>query len=332
MTSKRALLRHATQLALASATGALRLPAAAAAPPFPTRAVRIFTPFPAGSGPDAALRLVGEQLSRRWKQPVIVDNCPGGNGFIAVAALKQGATDGHDLLQLDSTHTTSHPSTFARLPYKVQADFAPLRMILRTPFFVTVGARSPYRSLEELIADARARPGRLSYGSWFNGSPGHLAGLLLQSQQRIRMLHVPFRDFGQLYTSVANGEVDWAMGSVATAAAMQQAGRIRFLTLASKTRDPLYPAVPCTAESPVTKGFELSAWTGVFGPASIAGARQEAIAADMGRALAAADVVQSYKTLGYAAPDLNPTQFDALIRRETIQWASVIQAAQLQLD
>lgn len=332
MSTRRALLRHGSQLALAAATGSLGLPADAAASPFPTRTVRIFTPFPAGSGPDAALRLVSEQLSRRWQQAVVVDNRPGGNGFIAVAALKQGAKDGHDLLQLDNTHTTTHPSTFARLPYAVQTDFAPLRMVLRTPFFVAVGAHSPYRSLDDLIAAARARPGQLSYGSWFNGSPGHLAGLLLQAQQQIRMLHVPFRDFGQLYTSVANGEVDWAMGSVATAAAMEQAGRIRFVALASKTRDPLYPDVPCTAESPATQGFELSAWTGLFGPASIAGARQSAIAADIAQALAAADVVRAYKTLGYAVPDLNPTQFDALIRRETSEWAGVIAAAQLRLD
>lgn len=332
MSTRRTLLRHGAQLALASATGTLGLPAAATASPFPTRTVRIFTPFPAGSGPDAALRLVSEQLSQRWQQAVIVDNRPGGNGFIAVAAFKQGATDGHDLLQLDSTHATTHPSTFARLPYKVQNDFAPLRMILRTPFFVAVGAHSPYRSLEELIAAARARPGQLSYGSWFNGSPGHLAGLLLQSQQGIRMLHVPFRDFGQLYTSVSNREVDWAMGSVATAAPMEQAGRIRFLALASRARDPHYPAVPCTAESPVTKGFELSAWAGLFGPASIAGARQNAIATDIGHALSAVDVVQSYKTLGYEAPDLTPTQFTALIRRETAQWAEIIATAQLRLD
>ena len=298
----------------------------------PTRAVRVFTPVPAGSGPDASLRMVADQLSRHWGQPVLVDNRPGGNGFIAVAAFKKGASDGHDLLQLDSTHITSHPSTFANLPYDVQRDFASLRMLLRTPFFVAVGARSPHRTLEDLLRTARAQPGRVTYGSWFNGSPGHLAGLLMQSRFDVSMLHVPFRDFGQLYTAVANGDVDWAMGSVATAAPLEKAGRLRFIALAAPQRDPLYPDVPATAEAPATRGFEVSAWAGLFAPAAIPGELRRMISADVSQALAAPEVVAAYKTLGYEAPNLSPPQFDALIRRDTAQWAKVVQAAHLKLD
>ncbi|MFT4193908.1 Bug family tripartite tricarboxylate transporter substrate binding protein [Ottowia sp.] len=324
---RRALLRQGL-----AATGALALGGAARAQDFPVRPVRLFTPFPAGSGPDASLRLVAEQLSRRWEQPVVVDNRPGGNGFIAVAAFKQGAADGHDLIQLDSTHVTAHPSTFAQLPYDVQRDFAPLRMILRTPFFVAVGAGSPYRSLDDLVRAARARPGRVSYGSWFNGSPGHLGGLLMQAQMDLSMLHVPFRDFGQLYTAVANRDVDWALASAATAGPLEKAGRLRFIALAAPRRDPLYPGVPATAESPSTRGYEISAWAALFGPAAIAGARQNALAADIAQALAAPDVARAYETLGYEAPDLPPGRLDALIRRETARWGEIIKAAHLRLD
>lgn len=299
---------------------------------FPSRMVRIITPFPAGSGPDAALRMVAEQLSQHWKQAVVVDNRPGGNGFIAWAAFQQGAKDGHDLIQFDSTHITAHPSTYAKLPYEVQRDLAPLAMLLRTPFFVAVGARSPWRSLDELVLAARDKPGRISYGSWFNGSPGHLAGLLLQAQQHVHMLHVPFRDFGQLYTAVSNQEVDWAMASVATAAPLEQAGRLRFVTLAAAQRDPLYPKVPTTAESPLTKGFEVSAWAGLFAPAGLPAAQQNAIGADIRQALAAPGVVQSYRTMGYEAPPLAPAAFGALIRKETARWADIIRTAGLKLD
>lgn len=310
----------------------MRADAAPAATPFPRQPVRIYTPFPAGSGPDAALRMLAEPLARRWRQPVLIDNRPGGNGFIAVAALKNGPQDGHHLLQLDSTQATTHPTTFSRLPYDVQQDFAPLGMVLRTPFFVAVGAASPYRSLEDIVAAARARPGQLSYGSWFNGSPGHIGGLLLQAQQGIAMLHVPFRDFGQLYTAVATGDVDWAMGSVATASAMEKAGRIRFVAIAADRRDALYPAVPATAERSTTAGFQVSAWAGLFGPARMAGAVQQAIASDLADALAHADVAAAYRSLGYEAPSLSPAQFDAAIRSETAQWRRIIAAAQLRLD
>ncbi|WP_448253954.1 Bug family tripartite tricarboxylate transporter substrate binding protein [Ottowia oryzae] len=333
ITSRRHFIARGTGAGLGALAGGLLSTAARAQPArFPSRPVRVFTPFPAGSGPDASLRMVAEQLSRHWGQPVVVDNRPGGNGFIAVAAFKQGASDGHDLIQLDSTHITSHPSTFGKLPYDVERDFASLRMLLRTPFFVAVGAHSPYRTLDDLVAAARARPGRISYGSWFNGSPGHLAGLLMQSRFDVSMLHVPFRDFGQLYTAVANGDVDWAMGSVATAAPPEKAGRLRFIALAAPQREPLYPDVPAAAESPSTRGFEVSAWAGLFGPAAIAGNLQRMISADVSQALAASEVVAAYKTIGYEAPNLSPPQFDALIRRETSQWSRIIQAAHLRLD
>ena len=335
-TSRRRFIARGAGLGLGAcasfASGLISPARGAPAPAFPTRAVRVFTPFPAGSGPDASLRMVADQLSRHWGQPVPVDNRPGGNGFIAVAAFKKGASDGHDLLQLDSTHITSHPSTFTNLPYDVQRDFASLRMLLRTPFFVAVGARSPHRTLEDLLRTARAQPGRVTYGSWFNGSPGHLAGLLMQSRFDVSMLHVPFRDFGQLYTAVANGDVDWAMGSVATAAPLEKAGRLRFIALAAPHRDPLYPDVPATAETPATRGFEVSAWAGLFAPAAIPGELRRMISADVSQALAAPEVVAAYKTLGYEAPNLSPPQFDALIRRETAQWAKVVQAAHLKLD
>ena len=324
---RRTLLGHGL-----AATGALALAGVARAQDFPRRPVRVFTPFPAGSGPDASLRMVAEQLSRHWRHPVLVDNRPGGNGFIAVAAFKQGASDGHDLLQLDSTHVTSHPSTFGKLPYDVQRDFSSLRILLRTPFFVAVSARSPLRTLDDLIHAARAKPGRISYGSWFNGSPGHLAGLLMQSRFDLSMLHVPFRDFGQLYTAVANGDVDWAMGSVATAAPLEKVGRLLFISLAGPQRDALYPDVPATAESPATRGFEVSAWAGLFGPATMPGELRKMISADVSQALAASEVVAAYKAIGYEAPNLSPPQFDALIRRETSQWSKIIQAANLRLD
>ena len=299
---------------------------------FPSRPVHVVTPFPPGSGPDAAVRVLGETLAIRWGQPVVVDNKPGGNGFIAISAFRQAAADGHDLIQLDNTHTTTHPHTFSKLPYDVERDFVPLAMMLRTSFFVVTGAGSPYKSLEDIVAAARARPGGVTYGSWFNGSPGHLGGLQLQAMKSLQMVHVPFRDFGQLYAAVASQQVDWALGSIASAGALERGGKIRFVAFAAPSRDPQYPKVPATAESPELRGFEVSGWVGLFGPRGLASPLRGQIAGDIAAGLAAPETVERYRVFGYEAPKLDPDQFAQLMRRETAAWGGIIRTANLRLD
>lgn len=304
----------------------------AEAQPFPRMPVRVITPFPAGSGPDAAMRLVGEKLGRKWKQPVVVDNRPGGNGFIAVAGFKNAPPDQHSLLLIDSNHATTHPHTFARLPYDVERDFQPIGMILRTPFFVAVAPDSPYQSLEDLVAAAKARPDAMTYGSWFVGSPGHIGALQLQAQTGTRMRHVPYRDFGQLYAAVSNKEVDWALGSVASAGGLERGGKLRFLVVAASRRDPLYPKVPATAESATLRGYEVNAWAGLFTHKGAPAAIVAQLETDLREAMDAPDVVERYATLGYEIPRLTSAAYGQLIRRETDNWGQVIRAANLKLD
>ncbi|WP_157267093.1 Bug family tripartite tricarboxylate transporter substrate binding protein [Azohydromonas aeria] len=323
--------RHVLRVLLGAMAGLPGVSRAQPAP-FPQRPVRITTPFPAGSGPDAALRLVAEQLARQWKQPVLVENKPGGNGFLAIASFLQGATDGHDLIQLDSNHLTTHPHTFRKLPYDPARDFAPLRMLLRSHFFVAVGRNSRFRSVEDLLREARAQPGRVSYGSWFNGSPGHMGALRLQTLRDLQMLHVPYRDFGQLYAAVASGEVDWALGSVASAGALEKAGRLRFLAYAAPAREPSYPEVPTSSEIPGLQGYEVSGWTGLFAPAAVPVPVMERIAGDIGQALARPEVIERYKALGYERPELDWRAFAALIERETQEWGDVVRRTNLRLD
>jgi tripartite-type tricarboxylate transporter receptor subunit TctC len=315
---------------LGGAVAMAALPAQAQS--FPIKPVRVITPFPAGSGPDAAMRVLGEHLARKWGQPVVVDNRPGGNGFIAVAAFKAAPPDDHSLLLIDSNHVTTHPHTFARLPYDAEKDFQPLGMILRTPFFVAVAADSPYRSLEDIVAAAKARPDGVTYGSWFMGSPGHIGALRLQSLRGVSMRHIPYRDFGQLYAAVATREVDWALGSVASAGGLERAGKLKFLAVAAAARDPLYPNVPATAELPALRGFEVAAWAGLFASRATPAGVAERIAADMREALDKPEVVERYRTFGYEAPRLTTAAYAQLIRDETAAWGSVIRNANLKLD
>lgn len=327
---RRQALKAAGTLALGAAFALAA--ASAGAQAFPSKPVRVVTPFPAGSGPDAALRVVGEQLARKWGQPVLIDNKPGGNGFIAVAAFKSAPADQHTLLLIDSNHATTHPNTFSKLPYDVEKDFQPIGMILRTPFFVAVAPDSPYKSVEDIVAAAKAKPDALTYGSWFLGSPGHMGALQLQALRGISMRHVPYRDFGQLYAGVSTKEVDWALGSIASAGALERGGRLRFLAVAAPKRDPLYPDVPATSEIPALRGFEVSAWAGLFAARSTPVPVVERMAADLREALDKPEVVERYRTFGYETPPLSPAAFGELIRRETEGWAKVIRAANLKLD
>jgi tripartite-type tricarboxylate transporter receptor subunit TctC len=331
MLTRRSMLKALAPLAAAALTGSRSFGAQTDAA-FPSRTVRLVTPFPPGSGPDVALRLVADGLAKRWGQAVVVENKAGGNGFIAVAAFKQGSNDGHDLLQLDNNHCTTHPHTFSHLPYDMERDFTPLRMILRAPFFVAVGANSAYKSVDDIIAAARGRPGGIMYGSWFVGSPGHIGALKLEAMTGVHMTHVPYRDFGQLYAAVATGEVAWALGTAASAGPMERAGKIRFIALAAPRRDSLYPQVPATSESPTLRGFEVTGWTGLFAPKAISAQRRDQLSSDIAAALALPDVVEQYRALGYEAPALDAGAFTELIRRETRAWGETIQTAHLRLD
>lgn len=299
---------------------------------YPTKPVHVITAFPPGAGPEALLRIIGEHLGKKWGQPIVVDNKPGGSGFIAYGAFRQAANDGYDLIQLDSTHITTHPHTFSKLPYDVERDFMPISMLLRTPFFIAVAADSPYKSVDDILAAARQKPDVVNYGSWFNGSPGHIGALQLQAMKGVRMTHIAYRDFGALYAAVASKDVDWALGSAASAGAMERSGRLRFLALAAAERDPLYPNVPATSEIPSVKGFEVNAWAGLFGPKAMPIAVRDRIAADIAAVMTRPDVLDRYKALGYEAPKLTPAGFEDAIRRETRSWGEVIRAAKLKLD
>lgn len=322
---------HSTALMAAAALLALAGPPAQAQN-FPTKPVKILTPSSAGSGPDAALRALGDLLSRKWGQPVIIDNKPGGNGFVAITSFKQAHPDGHELIAPDSSHVTTHPHTFSKLPYDPLKDFEPIRPILLTDFYVVVAKDSPYNNLADIVAAAKANPGKLTYGSWFVGSPGHLGALRLESQTGIRMTHVPYKEMPQLFAGVANKEVDWSLGSLASAGPMEKAGKIRFIGVGAKKRSAFLPDAPSADESPVTKGFESNAWVGLFAPPGTPKAIKEKISADVREALNSPAMQERYRTLGYELMDLGPDQYAERIRQDTAVWKKVVQEAGLRLD
>ena len=306
--------------------------AANAAETYPSRPVKIITPFPAGSGPDAVVRMVAEKLNRAWGKPVIVDNRPGGNGFIALTAAKNSPPDGYTLAQASNSQLTTHTLIYRHLPYDPVKDFAPITPLFRNSFFAIVGSNSPYKSVGELIAAAKGKPGAISYGSEFVGSPGHLGALMLGSAAGVQMAHVPFKETTQLFAALANNEVAWAFGSAATANAALQAGRVKLVAIGTRARLPAYPDVPTVAENGGPAGFTLDAWTALLTPqgtpASIIAQINQAVAAALGEA----DIRQRLVTFGYETWPMQPAEVSRVIEAETSRYAGIIRSANISFD
>ena len=321
------------QLLVAAALSALTLCGVSThAQEFPTKPVRILTPFPVGSGPEGVLRLVADKLSRTWGKPVVVENKPGGNGFIAIDTFKRGATDGHDLIQLDSVHVSAYPHLFKKLPYDAKADFEPLAPLFKTYFFVTVATDSKYKKVSDLIADAKAHPGQLNYGSWSVGNPVHLGSALFESVTGTDMQHVIYKETSMLYTGVANRELSFALGSNATAGAMYRAGKLQYLAVAAPKRVSAFPNVPTIGESGGPAGFEVSGWTTIAAPRGLPKAVTDKIQRDIEKALAEPDVREKFTSFAYEPFTLNREQLTAYIQAESTRFGGIIKKAQVSLD
>ena len=333
MTRAAPVLRLKPALTLTSAVLALlaALPTAHAQE-FPTKPVRVITPFPAGSGPEVALRLVADKLSKLWGKPVIVENRPGASGFIAIDAVKRASPDGHELLQMDNAQMAAQPFLFKKLPYELQRDFEPVTPIFRNYFFVTVPVNSRYKTMTDLIAAAKAEPGAVNYGSWFVGSPGHIGAAMLETATSTKMTHVPYKEMSQLYVAVGNRDVDWAFGSAASTGAMQRAGKTRYLAVAAPRRVAGFPDVPTVAESGGPAGFELSAWTALLAPKDTPKAVVEKIQKDVAAVLSEQDLKDKYSAMYYEPYHLNSAQFLQQLRTDSQRYGDTIKRLNISLD
>lgn len=304
----------------------------AVAQSYPDKPVRIITPFPPGSGPDAALRLMGDKLAKSWGQQVVVENRPGGNGFIALQAAKAAAPNGYTLAQADSYHLAVHPHLYKNLPYDPVKDFEPVSPIFRNYFFVTVPSNSPWKSMADLIAAAKVKPDSLSYGSWFIGSPGHLGAAALEGATGTRMSHIPYKEMSQLYVAVSVNDINWAFGSAASAGALYRGGKVKLLAVAAPRRIPGYMDIPTVAESGGPENFEVSAWVGLIAPR---GTPQDIIAKlnkDIAAALADKDIVQHFATFAYEPFPLAPAEMGKLIEAESRSYGAIVKRSKISLD
>ena len=304
----------------------------ATAQDFPTKPVRIITPFPVGSGPEGVLRLLADKLSKTWGKPVVVENRPGGNGFIAIDAFKRGALDGHDLIQLDNVHLSAYPSLFKKLPYDPKVDFEPLLPLFKTYFFFAVATDSKYKTVGDIIADARANPGKLNYGSWSVGNPVHLGSALFETITGTDMQHVIYKETSMLYSGVANGELSFALGTNASVGSLYKAGKVRYVGIASPKRVTAFPNVPTVGESGGPSGFEVSGWTAIAAPKGLSKAVYDKIQRDIEKALAEPDLREKFTTFAYEPFVLTREQFSQYILSESIRYAEIIKKSKVSLE
>ena len=298
---------------------------------FPTQSVRIISPFSAGSGPDALTRIVAEKLTAIWKQPVIIDPRPGGNGFIAAGAAKQAAPTGHDLFLADVGHLAISPSLFKKLPYDPKQDFVPVGGMFRTSFYVMVGANSPFRTVKDLIA-AAATPDKVTYGSTAIGSPPHLGAAQLAAASGTRMTHVPFKEVSQLNIAVSNGEVDWTMSTLATAGPLLKAGKVRFIAIADETRSVSLPNVPTVEESGGPKGVYARSWVALLAPKGTPPAVVSTLNQSLNDVLRQPEVAEKFEAVGFAPFPLAPAALASLIDSDAVAYGVMVRRTGVSAD
>lgn len=310
----------------------LSVTSSAIAQAFPSKPVRIVSAFSAGSGPDAMLRMVSMQLGKIWNQSVVVDNRPGGSGFIAVGEVKKAVPDGHTILHGDGLNFTAIPHMYSKLPYDAVTDFDPVSPIHYSNFFVTVPADAPWKSMGELLKAAKESPNPINYGSWQIGSVAHIFGALMERETSIKMTHVPFKDNSMLYGSVARGDVQWAFGTNASAGSLERAGKLRYLAIAAPARLGTHPNVPTVSESGGPANFEASAWVGLFAPKGTPAAVSQKIAADLAKAMNDPETKAKMTEFGYNPLPLKPEETRALVTKESQRHKEVVTRARITLD
>lgn len=324
-------------LATASAATALMLGAHAqaqttAAADFPSKPVTLVTPFAAGSGPDAVLRLVSDKLSRLWNQRVLIDNKPGGGGFIAIEQARRAAPDGYTLLQLDSEHIAALPHLYKSRNFVTLQHFDPVASLFRTPFFVAVGADSKYRTMTDLIADAKAHPGQVSYGSWGVGSPGHLGGQQLDALTGTRMQHVPYREVSQLFANVGTGEVPWSFASIPSSQGIYKAGKLRYIAVAAAKRVPQMPDVPTMAEAGGPPSLEVNSFVSLLAPKGVPAAIKAKINADVAKVIADPEIRARFDTFAFEPLAWSPEEIERNAEAKSKVYGELVRIGNISLE
>jgi tripartite-type tricarboxylate transporter receptor subunit TctC len=316
--------------ALAACALASVLPDGRAVAAYPEHLVRIVVPFAPGGGTDSVARTLAQEMAKDLGQSVIIENKPGAGTIIGTQAVATSEADGYTLL-MGTFANAVNPSLNAKLPYDAHKDFAAVALVARSFNIVVVNAKSPYRSIADLIAAAKAEPDKLSYGTYGTGTSAHLAGELFKSMAKVNLTTVPYKGAAPAITDLLGGQIQVMFTTVASAASLIEAGQLRALAVTSAQRSPAFPNVPTVAEAGVA-GYAAESWYGLFAPAKT----PRDVIDRLNKSAATAVKSEAFNKLGVneglVMVSSPPDELDRYFRGEEERWRKVIQDAGIKVD
>jgi tripartite-type tricarboxylate transporter receptor subunit TctC len=297
---------------------------------FPSKTVTLVVPFPPGGTTDVLARTLAQKLHEMWGQAVVVDNRPGAGATIGAAAVAKAAPDGHTLL-MGAVHHAIATSVYPKLPYDFQKDFAPVTVVALVPNVAVVNPAVPAKSVKELIAYAKANPGKVTYGSNGQGTAQHLTGEQFAAMAGVELVHVPYKGSGPLTQALMGGEITMSFDTVTPVLPHIQAGKLRPLAVTTAKRSSALPEVPTVAEAGLP-GFDMGSWFGLLAPAKTPPAVVAKLNADVVKVLNMPDVRKRLQDVG-AEPIANTAeQMAAQIRADTENYAKVVKRANVKIE
>src|SRR5262245_44147978 len=292
---------------------------------YPDKGIRLLVGFPPGGPPDLAARLLADKFTETWGKPVTIENLTGSGGSLAVDRAAKSPPDGYTLL-MASNAIVINPSLYERMPYDAMRDLAPISLAVAMPTILVVNNDVPARSVPELVALARAQPGKLTVGHAGVGTPAHLAGELFKARAGIDIRQIPYRGIPALLPDLLAGRIGMSFPNLAVVLPMLREGKLTALAVASPVRATAAPEVPTMVEAGFA-GFDANAWFGLMAPAGTPAAIIDKLHGETVRVLALNDVRARLNDLGMEVIANTPTEFAGVIRSETWQWAKIIKDA-----
>lgn len=309
----------------------LSLSIPALAQTYPDRPIRIIVPFPPGQATDILARLLGEKLAVQLGQPVVIDNRSGAGGIIGTEAGARAAPDGYTLVMLSSGPVTVNPYVYNNVPYDPVKDFTPISNLAATAHVLIVRPDFPAKTLAELIAMVKERPGHYNFASPGAGTSQHLTMEMFRYRAGLDMLHVPYRGSGQAQADLMGGQVPMLFDTITSVTGLVKDGKLRTLAVSTAERSPFLPDVPTVSESGVP-GFSSGGWIGIAGPAGMPAPIVQKLNAEIVKALGTADMQNRLKAMAFVPIGDSPEHFAAYIKSETTKFAELIKAIGLKLD
>jgi tripartite-type tricarboxylate transporter receptor subunit TctC len=316
--------------ALAAAMFVVAAPLSSGQAAYPTKPVRLVVPFPAGGTTDLLARAAAQKLSEAWGQQVIVDNRPGAAGNIGAELVAKSAPDGYTLLMGTVGTHAINASLYAKMPYDHVKDFTPVILVAGVPNVLVVNPQVPVNSVPELIAYAKANPGKLNFASSGSGTSIHLSGELFKTMTGVQMTHVPYKGSAPALTDLIGGQVQVMFDNLPSSLAFIKAGKLRAIAVTSTTRAAALPDVPTVADT--VPGFEASSWFGILAPAGTSRDIVMKINGETAKWLASPDAKEKLAAQGANVASGTPEDFAKHIQAETAKWAKVVKESGAKVD